>query len=354
MEFHALLDAIPDSLTLLSRDLKVLWANRCATSGKAVSEFTDRHCYELREHRAMPCDDCPALKTFESGKTESSQNSRDDGSVWDIRAFPLRDDHGQVVSVIEIATDVTEKINLQAESSRMAHLASLGELAAGVAHEINNPINTVINCAQIMEDAGHLESDTRDDLLGRIVKEGDRVASIVSSLLSFANQNCNEKVSVPVQQILSEALALSVRQLEKDGIVIETRLPVDLPEIFANPQQIEQVFLNIINNARHALNQKFSGPHNDKVIKISGDIASIENCPCVRVVFHDRGVGIPSSIIGRVLDPFFSTKPKGQGTGLGLSISHGIVKDHGGRLVITSHANAYTKVQVSLPARLRV
>jgi signal transduction histidine kinase len=123
-----------------------------------------------------------------------------------------------------------------------------------------------------------------------------------------------------------------------------------LPEITANPQQIQQVFLNIISNARYALNRKYQGSHEAKRIEISCKKLLIDASPFVRLIFYDQGTGIPANILDKVLNPFFSTKPSGEGTGLGLSISHGIIKDHGGRLQIESKEAEFTRIIIDLPA----
>jgi two-component system NtrC family sensor kinase len=243
---------------------------------------------------------------------------------------------------------VTDKASLEAEAMTASHLASLGELAAGVAHEINNPINGIINYAQIF--ANRSKSGGQEaEIAGRIIREGERIAGIVRSLLSFARERKEEKVPVRLQIILFESLTLSEAQFRKDGIELMMDFSSDLAEVIANPQQIQQVFLNIISNARYALNQKYRRAHKNKVLEISGKNIVIDDLPFVRLVFHDRGTGIPASVLSKVMNPFFSTKPSGQGTGLGLSISHGLIRDHGGRLTIESAEGQYTRITIDLP-----
>jgi signal transduction histidine kinase len=118
--------------------------------------------------------------------------------------------------------------------------------------------------------------------------------------------------------------------------------------------QIQQVFLNIISNARYALNQKFSEPHENKVIEIKGDTVDANGKQYVRVIFFDQGTGISGDILGRICDPFFSNKPLGEGTGLGLSISQAIIKDHGGILYFDSVEGEYTSVIIDLPVALEI
>jgi PAS domain S-box-containing protein len=245
-----------------------------------------------------------------------------------------------------------ERKRAEAEVMRAGHLASLGELAAGVAHEINNPINGIINYAELLIKKG-MEESKRQDIAGRIIKEGDRIANIVRSLLSFARDTREEKRPVRVHGILADTLSLTEAQLQKDGIYLETDFPGDLPLLFAQPQQIEQVFLNIISNARHALNQRYPGEHADKTLNIRGLHIMENERPFMRIVFYDRGTGIPDDIKDKIINPFFSTKPSNIGTGLGLSISHGIVSDHDGKITIETSPGNFTKVIVDIPAYVK-
>jgi signal transduction histidine kinase len=154
---------------------------------------------------------------------------------------------------------------------------------------------------------------------------------------------------VDIHAILSDTLALSAAQLGKDGILLQLNVARDLPRIFAHYQQIQQVFLNLINNARYALNQKFVDGNDSKVLTISAEAVSKNAADYVQITFLDMGTGIPADIVNKIFNPFFSTKPRGAGTGLGLSISHGITTDHGGEIIIDSSVGKYTKIDVLLP-----
>ena len=297
----------------------------------------------------MPCDDCPVLKSFASGKPEMTEVSTSDGRLWATRAYPIRDEQGTVKSVMEISTDITEKVTLKAQRMRANHLASIGELAAGVAHEINNPINGIINYAQILRNKAEKGSRVQD-ISERIIKEGERISFIVRSLLSFARERKEEKVPVHISEILHETLSLTAVHLKKNAVDVTIRLPEGLPRIKAHPQQMQQVFLNIINNARYALNEKYPQAHPDKIFMISGEEKQIGGRPYLQLVFEDHGTGIPSHALGKVIEPFYTTKPLSIGTGLGLSISHGLIIDHGGTMDIDSKEGMYTRVILHLPA----
>jgi PAS domain S-box-containing protein len=270
-------------------------------------------------------------------------------TFWDWSLKPVIDIAGRVSGLVLSLIDVTDNIVLYGELMRADHLASIGKLAAGVAHEINNPINGIINYAQILLNRSGQENMEKD-IAGRIIKESDRIAGIVSSLLSFSRDNKGAKAPVYVEEILDDSLALTEIQLKKKGIKINIDVPHDLPRIFANKQQIEQVMLNMINNSRYALLEKYPQDHNDKIIGISGKKIIKGGGHYVRIIFYDNGTGIPREIQGKITDPFFSTKPEGEGTGLGLSISHGIVMDHQGSFKIESREGEFTRIIIDLPA----
>ncbi|MFN2355988.1 MAG: PAS domain S-box protein, partial [Desulfopila sp.] len=219
-EFYALLHAITDSLILFSPEMKVLWTNsetamRLASGQREVAVVTHR------------------------------------GAVLDLRAFPVTEAR-TVTRVLLMISDITEKMALQAEAMQAGHMASLGELASGVAHEINNPITGIINYGQILINeclAGSVEKDIGE----RIVKEGDRVGCIVKTLLSYARDGRDEKTPTSIPDIMQESIILTQAQIRKEGIDLQIDLADDLPDINANLQQIQQCFINIINNARYAL-----------------------------------------------------------------------------------------------------
>jgi PAS domain S-box-containing protein len=256
-------------------------------------------------------------------------------------------EEGKFEGIVCVAQDIT----MQTETMRAGHLASIGELAAGVAHEINNPINSIINFAQILNDEVQRGEMPTEEIPERIIKEGDRVASIVKSLLSFAREDDKKKkTALNVQEVLDEVLALTKAQIQKDSISLKIDFPAKLPRILGDFQQIEQVFLNIVNNARYALNQQYPQTHPNKRLIIHGSEEIIDNRPHVEVTFLDYGTGIPAAVFDKIYNPFFSTKPSGKGTGLGLAISHGIISDHGGKLIFESNENEYPKVLITFPA----
>lgn len=349
-QFRTVFEGVPDPLLLLSKDFFVEWANPAATRtfGGGRAGLGGARCHELFKECATPCRPCIFQQGFETGGIQEVSHHSPDGRRWNIRALPIAEGSGEIRQALLICHDISEKMRAQADAIRGSQLAALGELAAGVAHEINNPINGIINYAQLL--VNRLADNQNQDLANRIIHEGNRIAGIVGGLLSFARPQQENRRPIHLAEALNDCLALAGAQLRRDGIVPRLELPADLPPVSALKYQLQQVFLNLISNARYALNEKYPGTHPDKQLDISATVLPIDGQRCVRLAFRDSGNGIPAEILERARNPFFTTKPPGKGTGLGLSISCGIIENHRGTLSIASVAGEYTTVVVELPA----
>ena len=264
----------------------------------------------------------------------------------------VKDRTADLISTNELLREeIGDRRLAEAEALRASHLAALGELAAGVAHEINNPINGIINYAQLLTNKSKQGSDEQD-VANRIIKESERIANIVKNLLLFARESQDEKRPVHIKETIYDSLALNEAQLRKDGIDLEIDIQNALPEIIAQPQQLVQVFLNVISNARHALCQNHQGANINKILRITAKETSVDDCRYIQIQFYDNGIGIPAGIMDKIVNPFFTTKPVDIGTGLGLSISHGIIKKHGGTIALNSEEGKFTEVIIELPVKL--
>ncbi|HEX7955606.1 MAG TPA: ATP-binding protein [Pyrinomonadaceae bacterium] len=258
--------------------------------------------------------------------------------------------------IIFIVRDLSARRRLQAEREQMRQqlyqtgkLASIGELSAGVAHEINNPLNGVINFAQLLKDEGSARTDFERGLIDGIIEEGGRIANIVRGLLTFARRDEIQVGRVSLAEAVNSSLALFGRQFEKDGIRVETDLPADLPPLHADGSRLRQVVLNMVSNAHHSLKSK-PDDADAKLFRIGARRVERGGREFVRVEFYDNGGGISREDLGRVFDPFFTTRRDSGGTGLGLSISFGIVRDHGGTIRAESVEGEYARFVVELPA----
>lgn len=240
-----------------------------------------------------------------------------------------------------------EKEEIQRQLFQSSKLASIGELSAGVAHEINNPINCIINLAQLLKDEGAARTQSELQIINGIIDEGERIARIVRDLLTFARQDEHQLGRVDVAETIRNSLSLFGRQLEKEGIRVEVEVEQGLPPVMADGLRLRQVIVNMISNARHALAAKRS---EHKLFRISARAAERDDKRLVLIEFFDNGVGIPPENLDKVFDPFFTTRRDMGGTGLGLSLSFGIIRSYGGAITVESRHGEYTRFVARLPA----
>ena len=267
---------------------------------------------------------------------------------------PLSTDGEQVM--IMSLRDLSVRKQLEAEREEMqrqlyqsSKLASIGELSAGVAHEINNPLNGVINFAQLLKDEEKPRSEFEQQMIDGIIDEGERIAKIVRGLLTFARADTHELRQVHFADSIKTSIALFGHQLEKEGINVEIDLPPDLPLVRADASRLRQVVVNLISNAYHALKAKQVDSGERKLFRITARRAG-KNGEIVRVEFYDNGVGIKRQDLSKVFDPFFTTRRETGGTGLGLSVSFGIIRDFGGTIKVESDDGKFTRFIIELSA----
>jgi len=242
-----------------------------------------------------------------------------------------------------------QREEMQRQLYETSKLASIGELSAGVAHEINNPLNGIINFAQLLKDEEKPRSEFEEQMIDGIIDEGERIAQIVRGLLTFARADTHEVRRVPLADAIETSIALFGRQFEKDGIVLEIDLELGLPLVRADGSRLRQVVVNMISNAHLALKAKPIDPNERKLFRISARRAG-KNGELVRVEFYDNGIGIKSTDVGKVFDPFFTTRRETGGTGLGLSITFGIIRDFGGTICVESEEGKFTRFIIELSA----
>jgi PAS domain S-box-containing protein len=245
-------------------------------------------------------------------------------------------------SVLCIATDITERKDLHAQVIQAEKLAALGELIAGVAHEINNPLAAIIGNAELLE--MHKDEQVRGDA-STIVAMGQRATRIVRSLLTFARGNGGDRRLESLNALIQSTIEMATYKLRKGNVALELRLGEKLPEVLVNANEIQQVILNLINNAEHALR----GNAGQRKLVISTACEERDGGRHATLSVEDNGHGIPDEVIGSIFDPFFTTKGVGEGTGLGLSICHGIAEAHGGKLLVKSTVGVGTIFTLQVP-----
>ena len=343
--------AVLDPALIVSAEGVILDVNPAtmAKARRSREEIVGRGVCEILHGGRPPGAVCP-LETLLGERTSSNFETelRGLGGNYLLNVSPLREYEGKAGAALLLARDLTEEQLRKAEAFRAAQLASVGELAAGVAHEINNPINGIINYAQILIDSG--QSEAHANFLRAIIKEGQRIAGITRNLLEFSRKREESPEPVDIPGLIRHSFELIAHQYQLDGITLVEEYDKHLPLAFCNPQQLQQVLLNVFSNARYALNQRYPTADNNKRIVISVTGKGREGRRTVHIAITDYGTGIEHHIMDRLMDPFFSTKAKGEGTGLGLSISHNLIQENKGNFRIRSQLGKYTTILIDLPA----
>ncbi len=340
-----LVNNLDDELYIVDRNYRVVAANRASAdrAGKQAEKLVGKRCYEVLAGRKKPCHGCLASETFDTGgKTKRIEREWKEGKLKaerEIYTYPIMDGQGNVPQTILQNRDVTEQRKLEASLVQSEKLAAVGELAAGVAHELNNPITAIIGNVQLMQreitpDKEQLES------LELIEQAGRRAQKVVGDLLNFARQESQKFVIVDVNNSIQQALALIQLQWPKSDVHLEILLDDDIPQVHGNPDHLQSVWLNLLLNARDALE--------DKKGKVT--IQSFRSDDQVTVQVSDNGIGISAENLQKVFEPFFTTKAPGRGTGLGLPTSYRIIKQHSGTIQVESVLKRGTTVTVKLPA----
>src|SRR6202023_972048 len=254
---------------------------------------------------------------------------RRNGSVarFVVHLSSMREDRGGANSVVVVMTDVTEAALIQAKLAHTEKMAALGQLVSGVAHEVNNPLSAIIGFTDLLLEAPELPEFPREQL-GVILQEAERTRVIVQNMLRFAREMPPQREPVQVNLIIRKSLTLRSYGLANRDVEIVEHLADNLPVIVADPHQLQQVFLNLLNNSFDAI-ETISRPGRIEV-------ETIARSEYVEIYFRDNGPGISNP--DRIFEPFFTTKPVGKGTGLGLSICYGIIHAHMGAILCHNHA----------------
>ncbi|GAB6062510.1 two-component system sensor histidine kinase NtrB [Deferrisoma palaeochoriense] len=340
-EWERTFDAIPDTIAILDRGFRIRRANRALArlAGVHPRELIGRRCHEVLHGGDHPCPGCPVPGVFEAGPDAPPAETelRWNGRTYLYRACPLVGPSGEVVAAVAYARDVTRERELARAVERHEKFITVGQIAAGIAHEINNPLTAVSSYAQLLE--MRLEEPKHREGARRIREGVDRIHRLVRNLMSFVRPRDEGVYPVDVNQVTAEALSFARYDLSRGNVRLVEELAPDLPKVLGNREELEQVLLNLLTNARDAV----AGRGTIRVRTGSSGAA-------VWVEVEDDGPGIPQEHRERVFEPFFTTKPAGKGTGLGLFVALGIVRRLGGELGLEPRAPRGTVARVRLPA----
>ncbi len=357
-EWERTFDAITDMVWIEDDTLKVIRANQAllARTGYSAISIRGVNCRELLGRIGVITQECLCIDTLATRRTSFKELKGTGGRTFHFWAYPLIDEEGRLYATVHYLKDVTSQKLMEQHLIKTEKLAAIGTLAAGIAHEINNPLTAIATCAEALIERSKKASLKRvrafedfPEYLEIIHKEIFRCKEILESLLEFARPSGTTFREIDINEIMKEVILLVKHRAKNLKHNIELNLQRDLPKVYGNPGNLRQVFLNII------LNSLYFTPEGG-TISISTEIDngndqrfSTDVLP-VKVSIADTGLGIPEELKQRIFDPFFTTKPVGEGTGLGLAISYRIVEEHGGTIDVESKIGQGTKLIVKLPS----
>jgi PAS domain S-box-containing protein len=261
-----------------------------------------------------------------------------------VLANPLFDEKGTIIGMVSSGRDVTESKHLEQQLADKEKFAAMGQMMAGAAHELNNPLTAILGVSDLLRERAAEDATRRQ--VDLILQQARRAAAIVQNLLAFSRPLAQGRTTLRLGEILNEALEAERPNLEKKSIRVKLMTPDDLPPVDGDRKLLMQVFLNILTNAEQSISPAREQGQLDISVTCAGDQ--------IRVTFADDGPGIPEDIIGKIFDPFFTTKRPGGGSGLGLTISLAVIKEHGGTIEIESNPGNGAVIHVLLPAAAEI
>jgi two-component system NtrC family sensor kinase len=348
-----IIDTLPLGLYVVDREYRIQTWNRkreTGTQGLRREVVVGRRIFDVLTRQDPERLRTELDRVFQTGEIQQSTLEVEAGAesrFYRLSKIPMRLDGDEITHVITIGEDVTEWHGIQARIMQSEKLAAIGQLAAGVMHEINNPLATISACVAAIQ--GRLEpvssagASAVDEYLQIIDKEVDRCSGIVDGLLDFSRPKSKVKAAVSLNAVVTDALSLLKHHQRFKRFQVVEQFDPELPAVTGNAEQLTQVLMALMLNALDAMEQG-----GQLTLRTGRDRLRPEE---VVVEVQDTGIGIPRDEQTKIFEPFYTTKPPGRGTGLGLSISYGIVEDHRGRIEVDSAPGRGATFRVRLPAR---
>ncbi len=350
---QALIDGIPNPIYTINDDWQLVSINKSKYDEleDVPPDFNEQVCYQTFFKRDSPCEHCAVALTLEKKEAQHwtvnwigpDHLQRE----WDVNAYPIPSVQASAARAVLVWQDRTEERRLENSLLQAGKLAAIGRLAAGVAHEINNPLTAVNANAQLLKMAIP-EEDENFESVELISRAGERAAKVVRGLLDFARQEQYLFERTDINKTLEQALALVHYQLQTANINIVQNLDEELPWVIASREHMKSVWLNLLVNSRDAVQEIPENRRIDITTRMGGDGEHIQ------VLFHDNGKGISQAEAKHIFEPFYTTKGPGKGTGLGLATCHRIIEQHGGEISVASSLGEGTTFIVRLPIKLNL
>ncbi len=344
---ETVLDLLPLGLYVIDTAFRItVWNRKRETGMQGVSreEAIGRTIFEILHRQPEEVVRREFEEVFQTGKTQQFQTeSSTSGSLrtYRLSKIPIRDEAGAVTHIITIGEDITDWVEAREAVAQSEKLAAIGRLAAGIMHEINNPLATIAACAETMAlDARTPEGEP--EYLKIIESEVQRCKRIIDGLLDFSRPRAQERVSLQVNSVVERALFLLKHHARFKQLTVQAELESDLANVHASSEQLIQVMIALLMNAADAMPQ-----YGHVLVRTRPAPAGVRG---VVIEVQDEGSGMTRNEMARIFEPFYTTKEPGRGTGLGLAICHGIVADHGGRIEVSSEPGKGTRFTILLPA----
>jgi len=347
-------NGISDALLIVDRELNIVAGNVAAAEIMNVTaeDLVGQSCYQgFLGSEEVSSEHGPVRKTFRTAKRAfraiklvSEEGTRH----WEVHTYPLVDEGGEVVRVVVFGRDVTERRVLQATVARTAKLAAVGKLAAGTAHELGNPLTTILGNAALLHKSAKRGS-SEYMLSGAILEGAERARYVLRSLLDYSRQDQYKFVPLNLNATLEWAVSLLRYTFVEGEIELRRELDSALPLLVASESHLHTLWTNLLLNAVDAVRRTKRGPKGRRrdLIEVSSRLQ--EDGKMVRIAVRDFGTGIPEDSLPHLFEPLFTTKKPGEGTGLGLYICHTVVEQHGGRIDVASEEGQGAEFAVMLP-----
>ena len=339
-------DGITDLLMLLDREGRIKMVNKAYLDrfGVQFQDVQDQPCYAVHAGLEDTCPDCALSYVVHWAAPSSREVNCAGGEIYLVHFYPILDEAGDVQSLIRSAREISEQKKMEQKIQQTEKMVAMGQLASGVAHEINNPLGIILCYLDLLKrQLGEMPQSMQD--LEVIEKQVIHCKQIVTDLLQFAKGQESVKEPTQTNRIVQEVTKMFSHKFKKNSIGLQLDLDEELPEIRINADKIKQVLVNLVMNALQAVSSH-------GLIRISTGMEPGEERVWISV--WDNGQGVQESIQSKIFDPFFSTKGPGEGTGLGLAVCYGIVQDHGGEISLQSEKGAWSRFTVFLPLRSRL
>jgi hypothetical protein len=356
-EIAAILDGITDIMMVLSEDLRIISVNHVFREVFNEPEPEGKYCYAIFRGEDKPCPECPAFKSLSTNsvyKETAFFNVGEENRQFEMIASPLKNPEWPQHRVLIFKRDVTMEKVYQAKFYQAEKMATIGVLAAGVAHEVNNPLAAVAGFAEgirrrLPQIEKNVDAELVDDFYeytDTILKECSRCRDIVQALLSFSRPISSAFSPVSLNDVVKDTVRLLQHHLKQHPeLTLNVELQENLPLIYADAPQLKQVVLNLMTNALDAIG-------GDGTISVSTTaVNETGNGSGVRLMVEDSGCGIPPDIVDKLFEPFFTTKPVGKGIGIGLSTCYNIVQKHSGDISVKSAPKKGSRFIVNLPVQ---